>query len=242
MQPIMRVTAIGLGQLRPKPRLSCQLGWSKHWHIGLLIVSNVKSKQLHWLYQANQSHWSIFQNTYSLFWRRIFVYWDTDISLALGDNNIKRVNNKKSLGFIIDDQLKWGTYIDTQCKKITKNIALLRRAKPYAPLQTLIKMYNALVLPHLTYCSTIWNDGSNTILNKLSKLQRRAARVITGQSYDIRSTEILESIGYQFHYWLISLLSSEKRSPHDIYKVLTNRQPTYMNKISSQLVKIAITP
>ena len=84
----------------------------------------------------------------------------TDISLALGDNNIKRVNNKKSLGFIID-QLKWGTHIDTQCKKITKNIAILRRDKPYASLHALIKTYNALVLPHLTYFSTIWNDGSN---------------------------------------------------------------------------------
>ena len=63
----------------------------------------------------------------------------TDISLALGDNNIKRVNNKKSLGFFIDDQLKWGTHIDTQCKKITKNIASLRRAKPNTFLQASIK-------------------------------------------------------------------------------------------------------
>ena len=31
----------------------------------------------------------------------------TDISPALRDNNIKRINNKKSLCFIIDDQLKW---------------------------------------------------------------------------------------------------------------------------------------
>ena len=57
-------------------------------------------------------------------------------------------------------------------------------------------MYNALVSPQLTYCSTLWNDGSNTILNKLSKLQRRAARVITGQSYDVRSTQILESLNW----------------------------------------------
>ncbi len=72
----------------------------------------------------------------------------------------------------------------------------LRRAKSFVPLHILIKMYNALVSPHLTYCSTIWNDGSNTILNKLSKLQRRAARVITGQSYDVRSTQILESLNW----------------------------------------------
>ena len=57
-------------------------------------------------------------------------------------------------------------------------------------------MYNAQVLPHMTYCSTIWNDRSNTILKKLSKLQRRAARVITGQSYEVRSIQIIESLNW----------------------------------------------
>ena len=120
----------------------------------------------------------------------------SEVSLAIGGNDIKRVSSKKSLSFIIDDQLKWGMHIDAQCKKISKNIALLGRAKSFVPLHTLIKMYNALVLPHTTYCSTIWNDGSNSILNKLSKLQRRAARVITGQSYEVRSAQILESLNW----------------------------------------------
>ena len=69
-----------------------------------------------------------------------------EISLAIRENNIKRVTNKKSLGFIIDDQLKWGIHIDAQCKKISKNIALLRRAKSFVPLHILIKMYNSLFI------------------------------------------------------------------------------------------------
>ncbi len=146
-----------------------------------------------------------------------------EISLAIRDNNIKRVTNKKSLGFIIDDQLKWGIHIDAQCKKISKNIALLRRAKSFVPLHILIKMYNALVSPHLTYCSTIWNDGSNTILNKLSKLQRRAARVITGQSYDVRSTQILESLN-----WMPIEDILKKREIIMTFKALTNRLPDYV--------------
>ena len=35
-------------------------------------------------------------------------------------------------------------HIDAQCKNISKNIALLRKAKFFVPLHTLIKMYNAL--------------------------------------------------------------------------------------------------
>ena len=66
-------------------------------------------------------------------------------------------------------------HIEAQSKKISKSIALLRRAKPFVPQHIPVKMYNTLVLPYFTYCSTVWNDGSSTILSKLSKLQRRAA-------------------------------------------------------------------
>ncbi len=84
-------------------------------------------------------------------------------------------------------------------------------------------MYNALVSPHLTYCSTLWNDGSNTILNKLSKLQRRAARVITGQSYDVRSTQILESLN-----WMPIEDILKKIEIIMTFKALTNRLPDYV--------------
>ena len=84
-------------------------------------------------------------------------------------------------------------------------------------------MYNALVLPHMTYCSTIWNDGSNSILNKLSKLQRRAARVITGQSYEVRSAQILESLN-----WIPIEDMLRKRETVMTFKALTNRLPDYV--------------
>ncbi len=42
------------------------------------------------------------------------------ISLAIRDNNIKRVTNKRSLGFIIDDQLKWVYTLTHNVKKSQK--------------------------------------------------------------------------------------------------------------------------
>jgi hypothetical protein len=101
-------------------------------------------------------------------------------ALTLGESNIKRVFEKKSLGMILDEQLKWDKNNDVQCKIISSKIALLKkRARSFVPRETLIEMYNALVWPHFNYCSTIWNDGSCSIIDKLFKLQKRAARVIT---------------------------------------------------------------
>jgi hypothetical protein len=43
---------------------------------------------------------------------------------------------------------------------------------------------------------TIWNDGSCSIIDKLFKLQKRAARVTTGDTYDVRSTQILNNLNW----------------------------------------------
>jgi hypothetical protein len=71
---------------------------------------------------------------------------------------------------ILVEQLKWDKHNEVQCKIISNSIALLKRARPFVLRHTLIKMYNAFLLPQFNYCSTIWNDGSCTIISKLSRL------------------------------------------------------------------------
>ena len=101
------------------------------------------------------------------------------VQIFINDLEIEQVKQKEVLGVIIDDELKWKKHISAQCKKLSSAIALLRRAKAFLPHIELLRMYNALVVPHFTYCSTVWNDGNCKNLEKLYKMQKRAARVIT---------------------------------------------------------------
>ena len=64
------------------------------------------------------------------------------------------------------------------------------------PEHILNKTYNAFVIPHFYCCSTVWNDGDKSKLTKLSKLQKKAARVITGASCDVRSKEIFQKLDW----------------------------------------------
>ena len=80
--------------------------------------------------------------------------------IVIGNHIIQHVSSKKVLGVIIDEQLKWKEHNDAQCKKISKSIALLRRAKQFVNEDTLLNMFNAFILPHFTYCSNVWSDGS----------------------------------------------------------------------------------
>ena len=114
-----------------------------------------------------------------------------DPEVKLGNCNIKRVKETKTLGVIIDDQLKWNAHIDNVVTKVSKAIGMIRRMKNFVPQSTLISVYNATVQPHFDYCSLVWDIGNVYSLEKLQKMQNRAARVITGRSYEVRSETIL---------------------------------------------------
>ena len=50
--------------------------------------------------------------------------------------------------------------------------------------------YNAYVKPHFDYCNTVWSNTSSGNINKISKLQRRACKLILVQDY----TDIQEAL------------------------------------------------
>ena len=74
---------------------------------------------------------------------------------------------------------------------------MMRRIKPYVPKYTLMHVYSALIMPYFDYCRLVWDTCSNYLIENLQKLQNRAARVISGRAYEIRSREILSDLGWQ---------------------------------------------
>ena len=78
-------------------------------------------------------------------------------------------------------------------------------------------IYNALILPPFDYCSHVWSNCSVTLKLNIQNLQNRAARVITGDSYDhdVRSKQILLWLGW---------------------KTLQERQQNLMEKYMSNIV------
>ena len=78
-----------------------------------------------------------------------------------------------------------------------------RRAKNYITTDALVTMYNAFVLPHFTYCSTVWQQGNVTHMDKLYKLQKRQHELLLAQATKL---EVLTSskpcIGNQLKIFL----------------------------------------
>ena len=77
---------------------------------------------------------------------------------------------------------------------MSKGIGMLRHAKPFVSTETLIYIYQTLVQPNFDYCSMVWGNCGEALKEKLQKRHNRAARVITGDTYEIRSFDILKKL------------------------------------------------
>ena len=65
------------------------------------------------------------------------------------------INQSKSLGLIIDENLSWKAHIHEISKKVSSGIGALKRARPFVSMDTTIKIYKGLIEPHFDYCSAV---------------------------------------------------------------------------------------
>ena len=52
-------------------------------------------------------------------------------------------------------------------------------------------------MPYFDYCSPLWDTCGKGLQDKVQKFQNRAARVISGVNYETRSSDVLESLGWE---------------------------------------------
>ena len=76
--------------------------------------------------------------------------------------------------------VSWECHIN-EISKIASGISAIKRVRYFLPFELLLNVYNSLVQPHFDYCNVVWGNCSE---NLSSKLQNRAARVLTFSNYD----------------------------------------------------------
>ena len=110
-----------------------------------------------------------------------------EIDLYINGEKLDNVINHKLLGINIDHYLHWEEQIDLVYKKINSKLALLSEIKWYLTLDTRILYFNAYILPLFDYCVIIWGNCSKQNIQRISKLQKKAARIILNKPNDAPS-------------------------------------------------------
>ena len=117
--------------------------------------------------------------------------------VLMNNQPITRVHSFKCLGVKLDENLNWQEHVEMICNKAGAGIGAMRRIKEYVPINTLHTVCGALIQPYFDYCSPLWDVCNKQLKDKLQKYQNRAARIIAGARYEIRSADVLRSLAWE---------------------------------------------
>ena len=112
------------------------------------------------------------------------IHHDASLNITVDGTNLEQVSSFKYLGVMLDSELTWSPHIDLMCNKISQNVGALRRLSQFLPDFLLNKVYVSNIQPLFDYCCTVWGNSSQDNINRLQRLQNRAARLITNLHND----------------------------------------------------------
>jgi len=143
------------------------------------------------------------------------------IEISLNGESINTQDSVKYLGVVVDQNLTLEQQVSKVRQKSLAGLAFIRRAGAYLPSSTRCLLYNALVLPHLDYCSVVWHSCGKTIGDRLERVLNYAMRIILKKPPRTSSETLRNKLGWttlhrrrpialvcQVHHWtLIDLFS-----------------------------------
>ena len=146
------------------------------------------------------------------------------LDLSADGNKIEKVPKQKLLGIVIDDQLLWTPHTYYLCSTISSKISLLRHISIYVPQNIQKIFYQSYIQPLLDYGCNIWGNTAAANIQCLSKLQKRATRIVLRADFTTPSTIMFDRLEW---------LSISKHLMYNkavlTYKVLNNLAPAYIS-------------
>ena len=119
------------------------------------------------------------------------------LKIHIENNKLKQVDKQKLLGVFIDENLSWTAHIDNLCSTISsKIISLLKQLFSYVPVEIRKLFYQGYILPLIDYGSNTWGNTSKHNIERISKLQKRAVRIILKADYNTLSSDMFTQLGW----------------------------------------------
>lgn len=148
------------------------------------------------------------------------------LQLNVNSTELEQVNSHKLLGVTIDCQLTFDQHVENLCTKLSQRIAVLRKIRRFFPIDQRKLYYNAMIKQTMLYASTISTPCSAEKLQKVFKLQKRAARVILGADTKANSVQLFRKLD-----WVPFFHEAKVNRSLMVYKRLSGDCPPYMSQM-----------
>jgi hypothetical protein len=119
----------------------------------------------------------------------------TPIDRIYSKNPNKKDRSFKLLGVLLDENLTFNDNTDLLCNKLAKSSFILNQAKTFLTPNALKTLYFSLVHSHLLYCINIMSCTSQTNLDRITKLQKKAIRIISNASRTAHTEQLFRNLG-----------------------------------------------
>ncbi|MGH0116178.1 UNVERIFIED_CONTAM: hypothetical protein FKN15_074819 [Acipenser sinensis] len=100
----------------------------------------------------------------------------------MGDTEIEEGIYEKDLGVYVDSEMSSSRQCGEAIKKTNKMLGYIVKSVEFKSRKVMLKLYNALVRPHLEYCVQFWPPRykKDIAAVKSARVQRRVTRIILG--------------------------------------------------------------
>ena len=160
----------------------------------LVSVVNKELEKIADWFKANQLSLNISKTNFIIFCNSKKKYDSSNLKVILNNIAIQQVNHVKFLGVYIDEHLNWDKHVQEIASKLSKNIGIMTKLKFILPRNTLLMLYNSLILPYLTYCNIVWSNCSATRFNIVFVLQKKAIRIVAKTHYLSRTAPLFKKL------------------------------------------------
>ena len=103
--------------------------------------------------------------------------------IKIGSHKLKKVDQVKFLGVIIDEDLKWEPHVQHLTRKLNSALVMIKRIIKFIPKTEYMKIYDALFKSHLSYCISSWGAIPRNKLQGIFSIQKRCMRLLFGTEY-----------------------------------------------------------
>ena len=93
-------------------------------------------------------------------------------------SKINSVSHEKDIGVTFDAKLNFDKHISNIVGKANQMTGLLKRSFQFLDRDMFLKLYKAIVRPHLEYANVIWHPLFKRQLHSLESVQRRATKIL----------------------------------------------------------------
>ena len=101
-----------------------------------------------------------------------------------------------------------------------------QKLKKYLDKKSRILFFNSYILPIFDYCSNVWGNLNDEGIQRITKLQKRAARIILDAPFLTPTRKLFENLN-----WLSFCDRISYNKLVLVYKILHDKTPNYLKKL-----------